>query len=72
MKKEWSFSDERMGTRTIDDIISCHEKPKSQKFGCANPPLFPNIAIDHVVPDILHLYLRITDVLLYSPLPPEA
>ena len=62
MEMHWSFSDKQMGARTIDDIISCHKRPKSQKFGCANPPLFP-IAIDHVVPDILHLHLRITDVL---------
>ena len=33
------------------------------KFGCIHPPLFLNVAIDHVIPDILHLYLRITDVL---------
>ena len=34
-----------------------------QKFGCIHPLLFPNIAIDHVISDILRLYLRITDVL---------
>ena len=64
MSKEWSFSDTENGARTNDDIISCcGKKPKSQKFGCIHPPLFQNIAIDHVIPDILHLYLRITDVL---------
>ena len=63
MSKEWFFSDTENGARTNDDIISCHKKPKSQKFGCIHPPLFQNIAIDHIIPDILHLYLRITDVL---------
>ena len=61
--QEWSFLNEESGARTVDDIISCHRKPKSQKFGCIHPPLFPNIAIDHIILDILHLYLRITDVL---------
>ena len=63
MSKEWSISDEQKGARTIEDIVDCHKKPKSQSFGCANPPLFQSVPIDHVVPDILHLYLRITDVL---------
>lgn len=26
-------------------------------------PLFPTVPIDHVVPDLLHLFLRVTDVL---------
>ena len=63
MSKEWSFLNEENGARMVDDIISCHRKPKSQKFGCIHPPLFPNIVIDHIIPDILHFYLRITDVL---------
>ena len=61
--KEWSFSDTEKGARTNDDIISCHKQRKSLKFGCIHPPLFQNVAIDHVIPDILHLYLRITDIL---------
>ena len=63
MSKEWSFSDTEKGARTNDDIILCHKQQKSLKFGCIHLPLFQNVAIDHVIPDILHLYLRITDVL---------
>lgn len=37
-------------------------KTKNKRLGCKHPPLF-QIAIDHVIPDNLHLYLRITDVL---------
>jgi len=63
MTIEWSISDEQNGARTIKGIITCQKQPKSKNLGCINCPLFPSIAIDHVVPDILHLYLRITDVL---------
>ena len=64
MTIDWSISDEQKGARTIKGIITCQKQPKSKNLGCINYPLFPSIAIDHVVPDILHLYLRITDVLL--------
>ena len=64
MTKEWSFSDKENGARTIDDIVACHlKRSKLEKFGCINPPLFQSINIDHIIPDILHLFLRITDVL---------
>ena len=57
MRKEWSIS------RTIQDIISCHTKPKPRNFNCSYPPLFCTIPIHHVIPDVLHLFLRVTDVL---------
>ena len=63
MEKVWSLTDIEKGARTVDSIISCCEKPKSKQLGCINPPLFKKIAVDHIIPDILHLYLRITDVL---------
>ena len=39
-------------------------KRRVVKYGCARQPLFPSIPIDHAVPDILHLFLRISDVLI--------
>ena len=30
---------------------------------CVKVPLFPTIPIDHVIPDVFHLFLRVTDVL---------
>ena len=39
--------------------------PKSrQKFNVSNPPLFPTIPLSHVVIDNLHLFLRVSDVLI--------
>ena len=46
--------------RTIEEIQQLALK---KKYGCIQQPLFPSIPIDHVIPDILHLFLRISDVL---------
>jgi len=61
MSREWSFRG--IGARTISDIQACCSQPKSRKFNCAHVPLFPTIPIDHTIVDMLHLFLRITDVL---------
>ena len=50
-----------MGLRTIEEIQQLALK---KKYGCIQQPLFPSIPIDHVIPDILHLFLRINDVLI--------
>ena len=63
MSKEWSVTYVDKGTWTIDSIISCHTKCISKRIGCVHPPVFQNIPVNHVIPDMLHLYLRITDVL---------
>lgn len=63
MSKEWSITDTGKGARTVDSIIFCHKKPKNKRLGCIHPPLFQTVPIDHTIPDILHIYLRITDVL---------
>ena len=63
----WSVTDTDYGARTISEIqrLSCLKKTKNnQKYGCIRNPLFPTIPVHHVVPDILHLFLRITDVLI--------
>ena len=48
--------------RTISGIRQCTTKPVHQRFGVKHIPLL-NIELHHVVPDELHLLLRITDVL---------
>ena len=61
MTQNWSFSD--TCAWTVETITACSCKiKKSERLGCKHPPLF-TIPIDHVIPDNLHLYLRITDVL---------
>lgn len=64
--KSWSITDKAKGARTIQKIqeLSKQKKRGAQKYGCARQPLFPSIPIDHVIPDILHLYLRICDALV--------
>ena len=52
-----------MSIRTVTEIISCHAQCKSKQFGCMHPYLFPTLSIDRVIPDTLHLFLRLTDVL---------
>ena len=67
LKKTWSMTDEVSGgARSIDEIQRCAQlkkNTKNEKYGCINQPLFPCIPISHIVPDILHLFLRISDVL---------
>jgi len=51
--------------RTIKEIQEFAPKKKTEeKYGCIRQPLFPSIPIDHVIPDILHMFLRISDVLI--------
>ena len=40
------------------------QKKKKLKYGCIHEPIFPSIPIDRVIPDILHLFLRISDLLI--------
>ena len=65
---KWSVNDVTKGARTIDEIKLLSALPKirstDEKHGCKNQPLFPFIPIDHTIPDILHLFLRISDVLI--------
>ncbi|KAJ8049453.1 Proline-rich transmembrane protein 1 [Holothuria leucospilota] len=61
-EKQWSMSDTRFGARSLEEIIK-FSKQKSNKFNCSHVPLF-NIPTTHVVPDTLHLFLRIADQLI--------
>ena len=61
--KSWCSVDE--GARTIDEIQKLSLiKKKELKYGCIHSPIFPSIPIEHVIPDILHLFLRISDILI--------
>ena len=61
MTKSWSFTDTSQGARTISEIET---KPASKCLGCINIPIFKSIPIDHVVIDILHLFLCVADMLI--------
>ena len=65
--KKWSLTDSEKGARSVEEIIKLSKLAKKkgvETYGCAREPLFPSIAVDHVVPDILHLFLRICDVMI--------
>ena len=49
--------------KKIQDLANL-TKQGAQKYSCAQQLLFPSIPIDHVIPDILHLFLRICDALI--------
>ena len=63
MTKAWSAFDSSKGARTIAEIEILRKKPKSQRLGCSQSPLFNFIPIDHVI-DMLHLFLRVADLLI--------
>ena len=63
MEKQWPVSEGEQGARSVKEISECCTKSKKKRFNCSHPPLFPTIPIDHVVTDVLHLFLRITDIL---------
>ena len=64
LSKTWLLTNPDKGARSIEEIRKCAEKSKNakEKYNCSRQPILP-IALDHFVPDILHLFLRITDVL---------
>ena len=65
---EWSMTDVTKGARTVDEITENSGKPKSSKsrYNCNTPPIFHSVPISRVVPDTLHLFLRIMDQLVYQ------
>ena len=60
------MEDPEKGARTIAEIQKFAESKKkaTDKYGCVRQPLFPSIPVDHIIPDVLHLFLRICDVLI--------
>lgn len=55
--KDIDFYNSGVMQRTLEDIQICQSKGQ---FSCCTLPLF-NIQLDHIIPDELHLMLRITD-----------
>ena len=49
--------------RTIDENQRISEQSRKQ-YNVSNPPLFPTIPLKNVVIDNLHLFLRVSDVLI--------
>ena len=62
----WSALNHERGARTVKETqeLSKQKKKPTEKFGCVHQPLFSMIEIKNIVPDILHLFLRICDVLI--------
>ena len=60
--KQWSMFDANKGARSIEKLIQWARAP--QKYSCKHKPMFDFIPLDHVVVDLLHLFLRIADVLI--------
>lgn len=61
----WSITDKNKGARTTEETLELSQRPRSKKqFNVSNSPLFPTIPLTHVVIDNLHLFLRVSDVLL--------
>lgn len=63
---DWSMEDTMKGARTVDEIqnLAKSKRKSIEKYGCVRQPLFPTIQVDHIIPDVLHLFLRICDVLV--------
>ena len=67
LSTSWSCCDPMKGAWIIEEIQHLAALPAKRgvnKYGCVRQPLFPTIPVDHVIPDILHLFLRISDVLI--------
>ena len=60
--KPLNYYNEGTQQRNLADLKKLCQT-KGEKFGCIYPPLI-DIELDHVVPDELHLFLRVTDRLL--------
>ena len=66
--KKWSMTDTSQGARTVEEITRCAKMPKNSKnkFNCNAKPIFSSVPIARVIPDTLHLFLRIMDQLVYQ------
>ena len=64
MEKDWSVFSTDKGARTLDEIETFKSLPKKRNYGCCRSLLFDFIPIDHVIMDSLHLFLRVSDLLV--------
>ena len=59
------MTDKTKGATSIEDISKCAGlKRKDTKYNCSHVPIFEFIPLTRVVPDRLHLFLRISDQLI--------
>ena len=63
MAKKWSISDPEFGARTVEENIMLSKKRKKE-YNVSHAPLFPTIPLTNVVIDNLHMFLRVSDVLI--------
>ena len=63
MSLAWSITDPAKGARTVE-ITKLSLERETKRFNCCRAPLFSFIPMHRVVIDSLHLFLRITDVLI--------
>ncbi len=61
MDQHYSYYNEPTLSRSLEEIMAMSKK-STDNFCCQHQPLL-NIELDHVVPDELHLLLRVTDIL---------
>ena len=61
--RRWSLTDPENGARTTDENQRIGERSRKQ-YNVSNPPLFTTIPLKNVVIDNLHLFLRVSDVLI--------
>ena len=66
MTLQWSLTDSTKGARSIEEINEKAQLSKNSKvrFNCCQKPIFSFIPMERVVIDNLHLFLRISDVLI--------
>ena len=58
-------TDTQAGARTIEENVEISSLPKARlKFNVSRAPIFPTIPLTNVVIDNLHLFLRVSDVLI--------
>lgn len=67
MVKEWSISDPKMGASTVEETLKLSKKRKKE-YNVSHAPLFPTIPLTHAVIDNLHMFLRVSDVLMINQL----
>ena len=60
---KWSLTDTNNGARTIEENQKIGEQTRKQ-YNVSHPPLFPTIPLKNVVIDNLHLFLRVSDVII--------
>ncbi len=62
--QKWSMTNANSGARTNGEISTLSKGPKSKNKSCLRSPILSFIPIHFVVPDPLHLFLRISDQLI--------